>query len=319
MTVPRCVYVVLAVLAAGGCTAPSRPAIVPTTHLGSQPLRVQVAEDGNVVRRVSLDDYVRSAVISEFVPPGGDPLAAAQMLQVQAIVARTYALANRGRHGAQGFDLCSATHCQLYQPSRLKTSPWAAAVDEALRRTRGIVLWHGGGPAVAVFHADCGGHTTTPADAWRGTARPYLQAVRDDGPADSAHGRWTYAVDAAQIVAALNSDRRTQVGARLDAITILDRNASGRAETVALHGAQERLVRGEVLREVVTRQLGARTLKSTLFEVRRERTTFVFEGRGFGHGVGLCQAGAFARIRAGALASDVLERYYPGTSLRHAG
>ena len=98
--------------------------------------------------------------------------------------------------------------------------------------------------------------------------------------------------------------------------TVLDRDPSGRALTVALEGEQERLVPGWVFREVVSRHLGARTLKSTLFEVRRDRRTFVFDGRGFGHGVGLCQAGALARIRAGAQLLDILRRYYPGTTLR---
>ena len=96
----------------------------------------------------------------------------------------------------------------------------------------------------------------------------------------------------------------------------LDRDQAGRAERIALGGAQERVVRGEVLREVLARAFGGRAIKSTWFDVRPERTLFVFEGRGFGHGVGLCQAGALARIRAGAKPAAVLQRYFPGYQAR---
>jgi stage II sporulation protein D len=299
-----------------GCSAPSTPTVSPSPPTPGRALRIQVGEQRNAVRRVSVEDYVRGSVLSELALPSGDPLGAAQMLQVQAIVARTYAAANRGRHAAQGFDLCSTTHCQLYRPSRLESSAMAAAVDEAVRRTAGAVLWYDGRPALALFHADCGGHTSTPFEAWGGTERPYLRGLPDDGPARPGHARWTYTVEASRIADALNTDPRTRVGARLDLLTVLDRDPSGRALTVALQGEQERLVPGWVFREVVSRHLGARTLKSTLFEVRRDRRTFVFDGRGFGHGVGLCQAGALARIRAGAQLLDILRRYYPGTTLR---
>jgi stage II sporulation protein D len=74
-------------------------------------------------------------------------------------------------------------------------------------------------------------------------------------------------------------------------------------------------MRGEDLRAALTRAFGARSIRSTLFTVRREGDDLVFTGRGFGHGVGLCQAGALARVRAGATPGAVLRYYYPGTAL----
>jgi stage II sporulation protein D len=105
------------------------------------------------------------------------------------------------------------------------------------------------------------------------------------------------------------------VGRRLDRIQVLDRDAAGRAERIAIEGTDERVVRGETLREVLSAAFGSRTIKSTWFDVGREGTAYVFEGRGFGHGVGLCQAGALARIRAGARLSGVIQQYFPGTTL----
>lgn len=309
---------VLGFLSIACSSVPARYGLTPSVRDRARPLRVQVAQERHAVKTVRVEDYVRAAAISEFAPPGGDPAVVEQMLEVQAVVARTYALANRGRHARQGFDLCSATHCQIYEPSRLKTSRWADAAAIAVRQTAGVVVWHDGGPAVALFHADCGGHTSTSVNAWAGTARDYLKAVPDDGHTESAHARWTYSVSKAALLEAINADARTRVGARLDSIRVVNRDSSGRAATMALRGTRERLVRGEDFRSIVARRFGPRAVRSTLFDVEVHGKTIVFEGRGFGHGVGLCQAGALARILAGEKPADVLRRYYPGTTLRAA-
>lgn len=310
--------VALTALAAGCSSVPARNGLTPAVRDRAKPLRVQVAQERNAVRTVRVEDYVRAAAISEFAPPSGDPVLIGQMLQVQTVIARTYALANRGRHARQGFDLCSTTHCQVYEPSRLRTSRWADAAATAVRQTAGAVVWHDGAPAVALFHADCGGHTSTSVNAWGGTERSYLKAVPDEGHDDSAHARWTYAASTAAVLGAVNADARTRVGSRLDAISIVKRDLSGRALTMRLEGAREKLVRGEDLRSVLARAFGPRAVRSTLFDVKREGKEFVFTGRGYGHGVGLCQAGALARLRSGATPAEVLERYYPGTTLRAA-
>ncbi len=267
------------------------------------------------VRRVPLEEYVRAAIISEFAPGSGDAGVVARMFEVQAVIGRTYALAHRNRHGAEGFDVCATTHCQLFQPARLTTTRWAAQTADAVRHTAGAVLWFDGAPATALFHADCGGRTSEADAVWGGAARPYLVSLIDDGPATAAHAPWRYETTRSALLAALNKDPRTRVGRRLDSMEVLERDSAGRAERVALRGADQRIVRGESLREVLGRAFGARTVRSTWFHVRRSGATFIFEGRGFGHGVGLCQAGALARIRAGHTLADVLGHYYPGTKL----
>jgi stage II sporulation protein D len=84
---------------------------------------------------------------------------------------------------------------------------------------------------------------------------------------------------------------------------------------VTITGARTGEVRGDVFREVITHVFGIRSLRSTLFTVSRTGDRFVFSGRGFGHGVGLCQAGAMARLHAGQSPSAVLTHYFPGTAL----
>ena len=280
-------------------------------------LRVQV-KDGTalVVRDVAVEDYVAASVLAEVHPDPADPAVAGRIFEVQAVVARSYAVSNRRRHAAEGFDLCATTHCQLYEPARLRTSRWSAAAKDAVRRTAGEVLWFQGTPARAVFHADCGGHTSHAAAVWGGAAPPYLAAGRDAGPALDAHREWTFEARGTALRDALNADPRTAIGATLDQIEIAGRDAAGRAEMIVLRGTRTFVVRGEIFRDAVTRALGAGSLRSTLFSVKKTRDGFVFAGKGFGHGVGLCQAGAMARLRAGASADDVLRHYFPGTSLR---
>ena len=195
----------------------------------------------------------------------------------------------------------------------MKVSRWNAAARTAVQKTAGDVLWFASAPARAVFHADCGGHTSNAAAVWGGLGPAYLTGTRDSGPAGKAHAEWTFEAKADAVHAALNADQRTAVGAKLDRIEIAGRDDAGRAEKILLRGTQTFIVRGEVFRDVLTRRLGVRTLRSTLFSVKKTRDTFVFAGKGFGHGVGLCQAGAFARLKAGASADDVLAHYFPGT------
>jgi SpoIID/LytB domain protein len=341
--------VLLVVAAAAGCSSPSvRVTLPPSLRAQTIFLTVKVAEQGNTIRRIPLEEYVAGTILSEVAPPfdslrslrpgpsdslrslragtsdslrspGPDEIAIQRMYEVQAIVARTYAMASRGRHAAEGFDLCSTTHCQLYEPSRLQTSRWAASARTATVQTSGMVLWHKQAPVTALFHADCGGHTSTAVNVWGGSARPYITARPDDDVEGVVHSAWRYEVPAADLLRALNADARMGVGRRIDTVQVVDRDVSGRADTVAVQGERDRLVRAEDLRARLTRAFGARTIRSTMFTVRRERATFVFEGRGFGHGVGLCQAGAIARLKAGVALRDVLFRYFPRTTLHTLG
>ena len=315
----RCAWVIAALAALAGCdVAPVRlPGTPGMARSTVTTIRVQVRDGAAlVVRDVPLEDYVMTTALSEVHPDMSDEAVAERMYEVQSIIARTYAISNRGRHAKEGFDLCSTTHCQLYDPARTTSSRWSATARAAARKTAGELLWFAGAPARAVFHADCGGHTSDAAAVWGGTAPPYLCGATDDGPARGAHVDWIFEPRAGAVRAALNADERTSVGATLDRIEVSGRDAAGRAELITLRGTRTFVVRGEVLREALTHAFGAQTVRSTLFSVKKTRDGFVFTGKGYGHGVGLCQAGALARLKAGASPAQVLAHYFPGTELR---
>ena len=288
-----------------------------TAQRGSLPsrIRVQVIDQGTTAtREIALEEYVSAAAVSEFAPPAGEMALIERMLEIQAIISRTYAVSHLGRHGRDGFDLCSSTHCQLFEPGRLRTSRWAAAAIDAANRTEGQLLRYADQPAEALFHADCGGHTSRAREVWGGPDRDYLVSRPDRGLGDQTHVRWEYRVARSALAKALASDPRTRLEGPLTSIAIARRDDAGRAERIELRSRGTRKeVRGEDFREVLARAFGARAVRSTWFNVKNVGNDAVFAGRGFGHGVGLCQAGALARLAAGAKPKDVIAFYYPGT------
>jgi stage II sporulation protein D len=329
MVVTRFALGALLVLSSAACVstpiAPATPAPAAARPRSVPRLvKVQVSERGVVVvREVPLEDYVQATAISEVAPAAGDVSLVERMLEVQTIISRTYAVSHLGRHAQEGFDLCSTTHCQLYDPQRLLTSKWAAASSEALRQTSGTIVTFGNQPVQALFHADCGGYTSTAGAVWGGSDRPYLAARPDEGITADAHAAWQYDVTLEALTRALDADPRTRVEGRLEAINVVDRDDAGRANRIALESRPARpgtantilVVRGDEFRQVLSRAFGPRAIRSTLFEVRRAGAAFTFSGRGYGHGVGLCQAGALARLQAGATPRDVIRYYYPGVVL----
>jgi hypothetical protein len=139
--------------------------------------------------------------------------------------------------------------------------------------------------------------------------------VRDDFCATMPHRRWTQKIPADQLAKALQSDERTNVGARLVSINVTKRDATGRAEAITIEGARRRLVRGWDFKLIVGRVLGWQMIKSSRFEVSRAGGDFIFRGFGFGHGLGLCQEGAHVAARRGMSYRQILNHYFPGTRL----
>jgi stage II sporulation protein D len=258
----------------------------------------------NVTPTLSLEDYVRGAVAGE-ASIETEP----EALKAQAVVSRTFALKNLGRHSQEGYDFCSTTHCQRYLPSQSSTAARAAAA------TSGQVLSDEHNQLVdAYFHAACGGMTANIGTLWGVAAPAYLRGVRDDYCAAMPHHSWTQPVPSAMLQAALKADPRSDTGSRLDNIAVVKRDATGRAELVQLEGARRRTVSGWEFKMVVGRGLGWNILKSSRFQVSKQGASYVFRGSGFGHGLGMCQEGAHVMAHRGASYRQILNHYYPGTT-----
>ena len=310
-----CLLICIALLAAA-CSGPrrvTRPDFAPGADVSGIELRIRT-HDGKR-RRIALDDYVRGAILPEAALTNLDSGAALRVAQVQAILARTYALSNLGRHADEGFDLCATTHCQVYRDLEDWPAHLVRLAEEAVSSTSNVLVTYAGQPINAVFHADCGGHTSAADVVWSGAAPAYLRGTPDAFCLLDGSKPWRFETTVSALRRELNRSDRTRVGGRLDELVVTRRDPGGRAERVLLRGEHTVEVRGEHLRAAVVPRFGPRSVKSTRFTVQRTGDTVVFEGQGFGHGVGLCQIGARARALAGHSARAILEHYYPGTAV----
>jgi stage II sporulation protein D len=271
----------------------------------SPTVRVKILSKNRVVH-LPLEDYVLG-VLSVEAAVEDQP----EALKAQAIITRTYALKNLGRHASEGFDLCSNTHCQQYAQR-----PASDKMRRAVGDTAEEVLRDANGQLVdAYFHAACGGMTANIETLWGARAPSYLRGVRDDFCASMPNHEWTDAVPAAHLARALAGDPSTDVGRRIDDIVVTKRDATGRAEMISIEGERRRQVRGWEFKIVVGRVLGWHLLKSSRFSVSRRGSSFIFRGSGFGHGLGLCQNGAHVMARRGAAYRQILDHYFPGTRI----
>ena len=275
----------------------------------SQNVRVHLVRE-NITRIMPVEDYVRGVVAAE-----GSLEREPEALKALAVTSRTYVLKNLGRHAKEGYDFCTTTHCQRYMPANadaLENVP--EAISEAVAATKGEVLRDGENElASAYFSASCGGATANIGTLWGGSAPPYLRGVRDEYCTSEAHHDWTDVISQARLLKALESDPRTNVGARLSSINVLRKDASGRAEVIAIDGDRRITVNGWDFKIIVGRALGWNLLKSSRFEISRSGSNFVFRGSGFGHGLGLCQEGAHVMAERGAGYRQILAKYFPAT------
>jgi len=270
-------------------------------------VRVRLPRE-DATRALDLEDYVFGVLAAE-----GSVETEPEALKALAVAARTYALRNLGRHARDQYDLCDSTHCQRFAPVRDegRRPEFYELARRAVSETRGEVLRDAsGGVAECYFSASCGGATADASLLWGGANAPaHLKGVRDEFCETEA---WTDRIAAARLRQALAADPRSDVGARLDSVRVLRRDRTGRAELLEVSGERRRRLRGWDFKIIVGRTLGWDVLKSSRFEVARSGADFVFHGRGFGHGLGLCQSGARRMAQRGASYRQILDKYLPG-------
>jgi len=266
------------------------------------PLEIVRSGDGlAVVNDISLEEYVRGVVRAEASEKW--PL---EMLRAQATVARTYAAHHRLLAAGKPFHILASTAHQQYAGK----VPPASPIWTAVRDTSGQVLLWEGEVFPAFYHTESGGYTEDPRSVFAARNMPGLKPVRCDFSAGSPHFYWSLDVRLSDLSETLRRNG-IQSGA-ISAIDVTERTPSLRAAMVAVRGEQGTFtMRGNDFR----RMLGYDTFKSTLFAVALDGEWARFSGRGYGHGVGMCQWGAKGMAEQGYSARQILEYFYPGTTL----
>jgi stage II sporulation protein D len=277
-------------------------------YVNNRPYRgsIEVFPGGDglmVINELPLEHYLVGIINNEISSKWPE-----ESIKAQAVIARTYAIYIRARKNAL-YDIEGSVLGQVYSG--------AAAEDRAAQRavsaTAGEILTYDGEPALTVYHSNAGGMTASSKDVWQ-SDYPYLRPV--DSPYDEYAPRysWDFSIDGKTLGGKLR-DAGFDVG-EPEAIEPAMVTDSGRIKSVVIWGEGGHQVRltGENLRKVV----GYGKLRSTRFEVRKNGDTFLFIGRGSGHGVGLSQWGAKGMAGAGYTYREILRHYYPGTELEKA-
>jgi len=283
--------------------------------------RVNVIRTGTglqLINRVGLESYVAAVVGPELGPRREDEI---QALDAQAIVSRTFALKNRGRWEAQGFDVTDDTRDQVYGGVAAETQQaWGA-----VRRTAGRVVMYHGDLIESFFHSTCGFRTADPTEAFRnGASRPYLRPVSDASGGGhyycdiSPRFRWREEWDGATLRTILA--RSIPDLPKIVNLEISKTSPSGRVAELRIvfpHG-DARIPEPDV--RSVLRPASGSLLQSAAFQLfvttdSGQVTRLVAAGAGSGHGVGFCQWGAIGRARAGQGYQEIITTYFPGTEI----
>jgi stage II sporulation protein D len=254
----------------------------------------------SAVNKINLEDYIRGILYNE-----ASHYWPMEALKAQAIVSRTYAVYQMQENRARDFDLTSDTYSQVYGGSaseRFRT-------DKAVEETKGLILVYQGKVIPAYFHATCAGHTEDASLVWK-TDLPPLKGVPCDFCKDSPHYNWHYVIFIGELRELLKN-AGYDLGMIKD-IQALGQDNSGRATDLNVVSERNELkIASKDLRSIV----GANSIRSTRFSVRIEGEDAIFEGTGWGHGVGLCQWGAYFISKQGWDALKILQYYYPGTDV----
>jgi stage II sporulation protein D len=278
-----------------------------------------------VINRLTMDSYLRGVVPLEI---GNRTAAEFAAVQAQAVAARTYAYnhLNSGR----AFDMYSTVQDQVYGGVDAE-KPQS---DSAIITTADVVVLYNGQPISTPYHSTCGGSTAAVTEVWYNQSdEPYLRPVSDKIPGSdkfycdpSPRFSWTQNYDAAALKAVMEkylagytNAPKSNLG-RITDIREQGRTASGRIAALAVQTESGTYtLRGNDIRFVLRDPKGT-ILNSTYFNFEQSKSNgevsaLSIDGRGYGHGIGMCQWGAIGRARAGQDFRTILETYYPGTTI----
>jgi SpoIID/LytB domain protein len=296
-----------------------------------------------VINDIGIEDYLTCVISSEMSAEA--PL---EFLKAHAVISRSWLLAQIcGKKKATGegkkdtpkelitwqdhedhefFDVCADDHCQRYQGI---TKVSTATAREAIEATWGEVLAYEGEICDARFSKCCGGKTEVFSTCWEDTDVPYLKSFKDKfcDTEDAAilanilpnfdqetkdFYRWTVSYTYAELSKIVRERTGLNYGKIVD-LRPIERGPSGRIKKLKIVGSRKSRIIGKELE--IRRTLSPSHLYSSAFEVENTPEGFILHGKGWGHGVGMCQIGAAVMGHLGYTYKDILLYYYRGADI----
>ena len=243
-----------------------------------------------MINKLDMEKYVAAVIQAE----GGDH-APAEYYKAQAVLVRTFTIKNMFKHAEEGFNLCDQTHCQAYN-GRISGNQ---EILSATRSTAGKVLI--GKDSVLImspFHSNCGGETSSAGMVWQRDL-PYLQSVKDPFCLNSPHATWTKTIDRPLWIHYVDSVANNHIGYSKYNFSF---TSDHRIKNVMINGLELNM---RSIREYFN-------LNSAFFSINDSNGKISFNGRGYGHGVGMCQEGAMEMAKVGYSWLDIIHYYFQG-------
>lgn len=248
-----------------------------------------------LVNQLSLPDYLAGVVEAE---SGSKEVA--EYYKNQSVICRTYAMATLNKHKSEGFNLCDGVHCQAYK-GKSSSNPM---IQKAVKDTKGLVIVDKNDQLIsALFSANCGGQTNNSEDVWS-TALAYLRSIKDIYCTDQRQARWTKTINLKEWQAFLKDK----------SINVSDTFAIDSIHFEQPVRQKYYLIDNKAI-NLTDIRFGLK-LRSTFFNIVPEKDHLVFQGRGYGHGVGMCQEGAMNMAKKGHKYDEIIKYYYSGVKIK---
>jgi stage II sporulation protein D len=249
-----------------------------------------------IINDVVLDNYIAGVTEAE-----AGSRSNLEFYKVQAILARTFALTHINKHVAEGFSLCDQVHCQAYYGK-----PKDLTIFKAIEETKGkVVVDENLNLIVAAFHSNSGGQTANSEDVW-GSKTTYLRSVTDSFSIKMPNSKWERRM--------LTDDWLSYLKLKHNFPTEQDD-----AKSIALNFKQDQR---KIFLECSNSRVPLKNirqdlqLKSTFFSISIiNKDSVLFKGRGYGHGLGMCQEGAMRMSKSGYTYTQILNFYYKNIQL----
>ena len=249
-----------------------------------------------IINDVVLDNYIAGVTEAE-----AGSRSNLEFYKVQAILARTFALTHINKHVAEGFSLCDQVHCQAYYGK-----PKDLTIFKAIEETKGkVVVDENLNLIVAAFHSNSGGQTANSEDVW-GSKTTYLRSVTDSFSIKMPNSKWERRM--------LTDDWLSYLKLKHNFPTEQDD-----AKSIALNFKQDQR---KIFLECSNSRVSLKNirqdlqLKSTFFSISEiNKDSVLFKGRGYGHGLGMCQEGAMRMSKSGYTYTQILNFYYKNIQL----
>jgi stage II sporulation protein D len=247
-----------------------------------------------IINEIPLEDYIKGVVAAE-VGSRWDM----EALKAQAVVARTFALYQKLNNGKKPYHLTSSVLHQVYKGGSVHEN-----ISRAVNETKGEILTFEGKPIIAYYHSTSGGMTEDPSEVF-GKSYPYLMPVETSSEL-SPYYMWEKRIPVSEIERASNISGIKDIA--VESLTISNRVRN--FKIIAESG--EHIFPAKELRK----NLGWDKLPSTMItNIAKSEEIYIFEGKGYGHGVGMCQWTALDMAKKGMNYREIISKFYPGTTI----